>query len=60
MSNYTGKPDLHQQRASQGRGEGHNPSWLCLGCNKPRQQDGSRGQGIRKRCGICVAAKGAK
>lgn len=31
--------------------------WPCMGCGKKRAWLGSKGAGIRKRCGVCVAAR---
>ena len=41
-------------------GMGIEPLWRCMGCNKDRPSLGSRGTGVRRRCGQCIAAKEAK
>ena len=30
---------------------------LCMGCGQARTTQGSKGKGIRLRCGVCVAAR---
>lgn len=32
-------------------------TWQCFGCNQPRNPLGSKGAGVHKRCGVCVAAR---
>lgn len=42
------------------RGLGLNPRWLCLHCGQQRITLGSRGVGLMRRCGPCVAARGSR
>ena len=39
------------------RGIGLDPRWLCLHCGQSRVSLGSRGVGLMRRCGPCVAAR---
>ena len=32
----------------------------CMGCGLARTTQGSKGKGIRQRCGVCVAARDAR
>ena len=38
-------------------GMGMSITWQCFGCGQQRVTLGSRGAGVHKRCGVCVAAK---
>ena len=52
------EPDRTMQVAA--GGSGLYITWLCMGCNKRRPSLGSRGHGLRLRCGECIKAKEAK
>jgi hypothetical protein len=38
-------------------GMGMSITWQCFGCGKQRMTLGSKGVGVFKRCGVCVAAR---
>ena len=40
-----------------GIGSAH--TWRCMGCGQSRPSLGARGVGVRRRCAVCVAKKGA-
>lgn len=41
-------------------GVGLDIQWSCFGCNQKRPNLGSKGAGVFKRCGVCLAAKAEK
>ena len=41
-------------------GPGMSIPFMCMGCNRPRNQAGSKGRGLRLRCAVCVAGEQAK
>ena len=45
-----------QQRIA---GAGVPMRWRCMGCSQIRDLTGSRGVGVRKVCGVCVAKRQA-
>ena len=38
-------------------GVGLDIRWNCFGCGQMRPTLGSKGAGVHKRCGVCVAAR---
>lgn len=41
-------------------GPGMTLRWSCMGCGQSRSLEGAKGQGLRKRCAVCVQAKAGR